>query len=71
MSLVFSLWAQEDQLKNLKETLSRVKTERSEMNLSNELAMTYLANNEPDSAIRYAMRALDLSHIFISNEDEF
>nr|MCU0390499.1 tetratricopeptide repeat protein [Thermoflexibacter sp.] len=33
--------------------------------------MTYLANNEPDSAIRYAMRALDLSHIFISNEDEF
>lgn len=60
-----------DQIKSLKETLSHVKNKRAEMNLSNELAMAYLSANFPDSAIRYANRALDLSHELISNDDEY
>lgn len=60
-----------DQIKSLKETLSHVKNRRAEMNLSNELAMAYLSANLPDSAIRYANRALELSHELISNDDEY
>jgi serine phosphatase RsbU (regulator of sigma subunit) len=63
--------AQEDQVPKLKATLSRVKTTRSEMVVSNDLAMAYLSASLSDSSIRYANRALDLSHQLISNEDEF
>lgn len=66
-----SLLAQEDQVPKLKATLSRVKTTRSEMTLSNDLATAYLSASLADSSIRYANRALDLSHQLISNEDEF
>ncbi len=66
-----SLLAQEDQVPKLKATLARVKTTRSEMTLSNELAAAYLSASLSDSSIRYANRALDLSHQLISNEDEF
>ncbi len=62
---------QVNQIANLKETLSHIKNKRAEMNLSNELAMAYLSANLPDSAIRYANRALDLSHELISNDDEY
>ncbi len=65
-----ALWAQNDQIKKLKETLPLVKEEGAEMKLSNELAQAYL-ESAPDSSIRYATRALDLSHQLISNEDEF
>jgi len=60
-----------NQITSLKEILSHVKNKRAEMNLSNELAMAYLSANLPDSAIRYANRALDLSHELISNNDEY
>ncbi|TAH19530.1 MAG: hypothetical protein EAZ08_08560 [Cytophagales bacterium] len=74
IALIFSfhslLLAQEDQVPKLKAMLARVKTSRSEMTLSNDLADTYLVS-VPDSAILYANRALDLSHELISNEDEF
>lgn len=66
-----SLLAQEDQVPKLKAMLSRVKTTRSEMTLSNDLAAIYLSTSLADSSIRYANRALDLSHELISNEDEF
>ncbi len=71
----FSLLQAQDeqinQITSLKEILSHVKNKRAEMNLSNELAMAYLSANLPDSAIRYANRALDLSHELISNNDEY
>lgn len=60
----------EDQVPKLKAMLARVKTRKSEMTLSNDLGVNYLISS-PDSAIRYANRALDLSHELISNEDEF